>query len=203
MILFTIMLQEKKLRKNNYLCDFSKRMNDKDFKSTISDLETNEDGTLWVTTYGTGLALFHADSGVVDRYMADHSGTKEYPDLSIFNNLIRDPFNQDYLWMTSPRGLHRFNTMTGKFKYYSTDPSGSKDVEKNNPNQLEFLNEDEVWVSLNPGGIARVNIKTGHVSHLKNDPDDQKSLIANGVSFLLQDNAGAMWVATLDKGISV
>ena len=183
--------------------DFSKRMNDKDFKSTISDLETNEDGTLWVTTYGTGLALFHADSGIVDRYKAEHSGSKDDPELSILYNLIRDPFNKDYLWTTSPRGLHRFNTMTGKFKYFTTDSGGSKNVEKNNPNRLEFLNENEIWVSKNTGGIARVNIKTGDISYLKNNKEDQKSITADGVNDLLKDNAGAMWAGTSTKGISI
>ena len=118
-------------------------------------------------------------------------------------NLIRDPYNDDYLWMTSPRGLHRFNTMTGKFKYYSTDPNGSSETEKNNPLRLVFVNENKLWVSLNPGGIAQVNIKTGKVIHIKNDPNNQKSLTADGVNFLLKDNAGAIWVGTSTKGISV
>jgi len=183
--------------------DFSKSINDKDFTTWVSDFETNNDGTLWVTTMGTGLLMFHPDSGIVESYKADHSGSKESPELSFLRKMIKDPYNDDYLWMTSPRGLHRFNTMTGKFKYFSTDPGGSKDLKKNDPDELEFLNEDEIWVSLNIGGVARVNIKTGHVSHLRNDPDNQKSLTADGVSFLLKDNAGAIWVGTATKGISV
>ena len=183
--------------------DFSKTINDKDLKTWVNDFETNSDGTLWLTTGGNGLVVFHPDSGIIKNYKANNSGSKEKPDASFLRKMIKDPYNDDYLWMTSPRGLHRFNTMTGKFKYYSTDPGGSKDLEKNNPDELEFLNEDEIWVSLNLGGIARVNIKTGHVSHLKNNPDDQKSLTADGVSFLLKDNAGAIWVGTATKGISV
>jgi len=184
--------------------DFSKYINDKDFNNTwINDFETNKDGTLWVTTGGSGLVVFHPDSGIVESYKANHSGSKENPKLSFLRKLIRDPYNDDYLWMTSPRGLHRFNTMTGKFKYFSTDPGGSKEIEKNNPNELEFLTEDEIWVSLNSGGIARINTKTGQILQAKNDPDNQKSLTDDGVSFLLKDNAGAMWVGTATKGISV
>ena len=72
--------------------------------------------------------------------------------------------------------------MTGKFKYFSTDPGGSKEVEKNIPYRLEFLSENELWVSLNTGGIARIDIKTGYTSHKKNNPNDQKSLTDNEVS---------------------
>ena len=183
--------------------DFSKTLDNASLKTSISDFETNKDGTLWLAMAGTGLALFHPDSGVIERYRADHSGSKENPELSIFRNLIKDPLNQDYLWITSPRGVHRFNTMTGKFKYFSTDPGGSKEVEKNTPNRLEFLSENELWVSLNTGGVARIDIKTGYTSHIKNNPNDQKSLTDNEVSYLLKDNAGAMWVGTRTKGISV
>ncbi|MCS5599381.1 MAG: hypothetical protein NZ707_06455, partial [Rhodospirillales bacterium] len=35
--------------------DFSKSINDKDFITGVNDFETNKDGTLWVTTSGTGL----------------------------------------------------------------------------------------------------------------------------------------------------
>ena len=183
--------------------DFSKSINDKDFTTWVSDFETNKDGTLWVTMGGTGLAMFHPDSGIIEVYKANHSSSKENPESSFLRKLIRDPHNDDYLWMTSPRGLHRFNTMTGKFKYFTTDQSGSKEIENNNPNHLEFLNENEIWVSKNTGGIARVNIKTGDVSYIKNNKDDQKSLTADGVNDLLKDNAGAMWVGTNTKGISI
>jgi ligand-binding sensor domain-containing protein len=183
--------------------NLSKTLDNKELKTIINNFETNEDGTLWLAMGGTGLALFHPDSGIVERYIAEHSGSKDNPELSIIYNLIRDPFNKDYLWMTSPRGLHRFNTMTGKFKYFTTDYSGSKNVENNNPNRLEFLNENEIWVSKNTGGLARVNIKTGDISYLKNNKEDQKSITADGVSDLLKDNAGAMWVGTGTKGISI
>ena len=183
--------------------DFSKTINDKDLKTWVNDFETNSDGTLWLTTGGNGLVVFHPDSGIIKNYKAKNSGSKEKPDESFLRNLIRDPYNDDYLWMTSPRGLHRFNTMTGKFKYYSTDPNGSSETEKNNPLRLVFVNENKLWVSLNPGGIAQVNIKTGKVIHIKNDPNNQKSLTADGVNFLLKDNAGAIWVGTSTKGISV
>ena len=183
--------------------DFSKSINDKDFITGVNDFETNKDGTLWVTTSGTGLVMFHPDSGIVESYKANYSNSKESPELSFLRSLIKDPYNDDYLWMTSPRGLHRFNIMTGKFKYFTTDTSGSKEIENNNPNRLEFLNENEIWVSKNTGGIARVNIKTGDVFYIKNNKDDQKSLTADGVNYLLKDNAGAMWVGTSTKGISI
>jgi len=183
--------------------DFSKSINDKDLTMRVNDFETNKDGTLWVTTSGTGLAMFHPDSGIVESYKANYSNSKESPELSFLRNLIKDPYNDDYLWMTSPRGLHRFNIMTGKFKYFTTDTSGSKEIENNNPNHLEFLNENEIWVSKNTGGIAQVNIKTGDVSYIKNNKDDQKSLTADGVNHLLKDSAGAMWVGTSTKGISI
>ena len=181
----------------------SKELNGSDLRSFPSDFVLNNDETIWISTYHSGLVLFHPDSGVVQRYAAKNSGTKENPKISCFFSLTKDPYNDDYLWLSSPRGVHRFNSMTGKFKHYYIDPNGSKEPGKNQAGKLAFLNKEHLWMVYGEGGVVILNINNGTIKHIKNDPENQKSLTSNAITFLMKDNSGAMWVGTGSKGIGV
>ena len=173
-----------------------KNSNGSDFKWNPVDIEINSDGTIWMSNR-SGMVLFDFDKGVVDRYKTKYSRG--------LSTIIKDPYNENYLWSLGnddTPGLCRFNRSTGMFKYYDIDPDKS-DKFVFNPNGLEFMNEDEIWLWAGGQGILRFNHETGTAQRLVQDRDDGNALRDNRISFLYRDKAGAMWVSTSTMGISI
>ena len=173
-----------------------KEIDVKTIRSNIRDIEINQDGTVWLST-GKGISLFDVDKGILDRY-----NTKFARGLG---SIIADPYNENYLWCLGNDdnpGLCRFNRSTGMFKYYDIDPDKSDEFVFN-PNGLEFMNENEIWLWAGGQGILRFNHETGSAHRLVQDRDDGNALRDNRISFLYRDKAGAMWVSTSTMGISI
>ncbi|MBL50512.1 MAG: hypothetical protein CMG57_00980 [Candidatus Marinimicrobia bacterium] len=177
--------------------DVKKIQNDKNLKSSVHDFEVNEDGTIWISN-NKGMALFDVDRGVLDRYKTKY----EFGLL----DMVQDPYAKNYLWCIGnndgPSGICRFNKATGMFKYFDIDPDKSDDFSFN-PQGLEFMNSDEIWLSNNGQGILRFNHKTGSASRLTMDRKLSNALRDNRIRYLYQDKAGAMWVSTSTMGISI
>ena len=173
-----------------------KEINRSNYKWNARDFEVNEDGTIWMSNQ-SGMVHYSLEDGVIDRYK-----TKYKNGLGI---IISDPYDDNYLWSLGnddKPGLCRFNRSTGMFKYYDIDPDKSDDFVFE-PNGLEFMNEDEIWLRSNNGGLLRFNHQSGSVSRLKQDRDNGNALRDNRINFLYRDRAGAMWVSTSTMGISI
>ena len=145
----------------------------------------------------SGIVLFDFDKGVIGRYK-----TKYARGLS---TIIKDPYNDNYLWSLGnddAPGLCRFNRSTGMFKYYDLDPDKTDNFVFE-PNGLEFMNENEIWLRSSNRGILRFNPQTGKATRLVMDRANGNALRDNRINFLYRDKAGAMWVSTSTMGISI
>ena len=173
-----------------------KERSESDFKWNPIDIEINSDGTMWMSNR-SGIVLFDFDKGVIGRYK-----TKYARGLS---TIIKDPYNDNYLWSLGnddAPGLCRFNRSTGMFKYYDLDPDKTDNFVFE-PNGLEFMNENEIWLRSSNRGILRFNPQTGKATRLVMDRANGNALRDNRINFLYRDKAGAMWVSTSTMGISI
>src|SRR5690606_36925676 len=71
-------------------------------------LHESADGTLWVGTYGGGIARFDRASGRFRRYTTDDG----LPSNSVYG-ILEDASRR--LWISTNRGLARFDPATGHF----------------------------------------------------------------------------------------
>ena len=100
----------------NYKITREKNYYNDRLKWNASDLEVNEDGTIWIANK-TGMVLFDPDKGVIERFKTKYKNG--------LIQMIEDPFKNNYIWClgsgfenSTQQGLARFNRSTGMFKYY-------------------------------------------------------------------------------------
>lgn len=184
-----------KTNKENQL-NKSKQHDDSRLRSQVRDLEINDNGTIWVSNR-TGMVLFDIDRGVIERFKTKYKyGLGE---------IIPDPYDENYLWCLGEDevpGLCRFNVSTGMFKYYNINPDKTDEFIFN-PNDLAFMNKNEIWLSSNNQGILRFNYRTGTAIRLVKEAGNSNALRDNRIYFLYLDRSGAMWVSTATMGISI
>lgn len=184
---------ENKLKKN---LNRDKVYSTKEFKWNPVDIEINQDGTMWMSNR-SGMVLFDFEEGIIDRYKTKYKRG--------LGKIIKDPYNENYLWSLGnddTPGLCRFNRSTGMFKYYDLDPDKTDNFVFE-PNGLEFMSENEIWLSSSNRGVLRFNPQTGSATRLIQDRNNGNALRDNRINFLYRDKAGAMWVSTSTMGISI
>lgn len=87
--------------------DNSNSLNDND----IYDLHQDGKGKLWIATNGGGLNSFNPATGMFNHYTTRHG---------LADNNVRNILEDDngFLWLSTIRGISRFNPVTEEFKNY-------------------------------------------------------------------------------------
>jgi signal transduction histidine kinase/ligand-binding sensor domain-containing protein len=139
----------------------------------INSLYVDDDGIVWVGTWGGGLSRYDTTTGQIKTYtMADG-----LPSMGI-QYILKDTENND-LWMSTFDGISRFDIDTGLFVNYTmenglhsqlfTDGSGLKTSDGlfifGGSNGITFFRPSEVSKSSPPPRMYFTDLKIDDVSH--------------------------------------
>jgi two-component system sensor histidine kinase ChiS len=187
-------------RYNGY--DFVIYRHNPDDKTTISDnfvwsIFEDQDGMIWIGTFGKGLDKFDPASGIFTHNEHDAATSN-----SLSNNDVRCILEDKYriLWIgTHGGGLNKFDRKTNGFVHYTTDHN------KLSNNNVTSIFEDRsgvLWIGTYGGGLNRFDRNTGEFIHYKNIPKNNQSLSGNKVMSIFEDRTGTLWVGTEENGLN-
>jgi ligand-binding sensor domain-containing protein/signal transduction histidine kinase/CheY-like chemotaxis protein len=127
------------------------------FNSHIQCMHEDENGTLWVGTYGDGVYYLNEQKNSKGR-MEYHPGNNNGLPNNYVNNLFED--KEKNFWFCTERGLSFFNPITKKIKNYTVE-DGLPD------NQIFRIMEDDsgkFWIST-AKGLSRFDPKTNEFNN--------------------------------------
>ncbi len=161
--------------------------------NTVWDFIEHPKGTFWVAT-NNGLNRLYLKKNKTSHKIIDARFEYIFHD-STNNNIFRIiKARGDFLWLTAPFGLYRFEISTNKFTFYDLTPNthifdrylGS--ASPTNPNHL--------WIS-SGSGLFRFNTQTKEVKLFSDyEQDDKKRIINNRIVSVLEDKDSVLWVGT-------
>lgn len=162
------------------------------FTGHIQSIREEQDGTLWVSTYGSGIYYQNSTSGKKG-HISYRTGTSN----SILNDYVNGVFidNRNNKWFCTEGGLSRLDGRTNQIKNYTTE-TGLPD------NQIFRMQEDEagkLWIST-AKGLARFDpaINTFSNYHTVNGlPTEQFNYNSS-----FRDNDGSMYFGTVKGMVS-
>ncbi len=145
----------------------------------VRDCDIDEDGGLWVPTFGGGISYF--DGATWTTYT---TGNSELPDDEVFVARVRP---DGHVWIGTRNGLVDYST--AGFTVYTTDNSILSD---NDIRNIELGNDGEVVICTRFGGVYAIGNDgqwTSYSTENTNLPSDEtwESLV---------DDAGNLWIAT-------
>lgn len=123
------------------------------FDSQIQGMHEDDEGTLWVASYGGGVYYYNEKTNKKGRIL--YAAGKPDGLLENYINSLYQSKNKD-IWLSTEHGLSRYTPSTGKFTNYRME-NGLPD------NQVFRVLEDNggnLWVSTSRG-LARLDPKTG------------------------------------------
>ncbi len=123
------------------------------FTMQIQTMHEDDDGTLWIGSYGNGIYYANARSGQKGKYnyVANDSNSLV---SNYVNNIYED--GTGLLWVSTEAGLCRLNRKTGKFKRYTENGLTDKQVFRVLQDQQGLL-----WISTSKG-LINLDPQSGH-----------------------------------------
>lgn len=119
----------------------------------IRDFEEDQDGCMWIGTYGAGVLKYHPQSGKFDIY---NPKTTSYPLEHILSMLLDHEGN---LWIgTGGDGLFKLNVRSNKITAYTTRNGLSNGV----IHKIIEGTNGYIWLSTNRG-LCKLNPKSGNI----------------------------------------
>jgi PAS domain S-box-containing protein len=167
--------------------------------NSIYSLFQDNQGSIWVGTFGDGINLINPESDKFIHYMVI-PGVKN----SLCNNSV-NAFSEenDYLWIGTGGGLDRYNKRDDTFKHYVHDPLNKKSIGSDAVWAICKDKRGNLWVGTWGGGLNRFDYKTETFEHYYNDPKDTNSIGSNNMFSIFEDNRENLWIGTMGGGLNM
>ena len=159
----------------------------------------DQEGTLWVGTFGGGLDRFDRETEGFIHYRNDPGDPQ-----SLSNNQIWSLYGDRVgaLWIgTFGGGVNRLDPQV-KFAHYQSDPDDPSSLSENVVWSFHQDQAGVLWIGTNGGGLNRLEPERApgasmpQFVHYRNVPTDTQSLSDDVVWSIHQDRGGVLWVGT-------
>jgi len=171
----------------------------------VLSIYQDDDGLLWLGTYGGGLNILDIPSGKIERYLHDEADPR-----SISHDIVLT-FYEDRsknIWIgTYGGGLNKAIKPTGDQKRYAfvnyqhnllTEHSISN-------NSVGCIFEDKfgvLWVGTYGGALNKFDTKSKKFTLFRHNPQNENSLSRGGVGTMFEAKDGILWVGTSGGGLN-
>ncbi|MGE5438185.1 MAG: two-component regulator propeller domain-containing protein [Syntrophothermus sp.] len=175
--------------------------------NSITSIEEDNNGNLWIGTWGKGLFIFNKVSGSIKHYTSNLNDNTSLSNNRIHKILID---NDNIAWIaTLGGGLNRAININNinKITFEFIKKNGNDGISDNRIISIFEDNNNNLWVGTYLGGLnfLSANNKKNPVDKLKfkvyKHIQGNNSLSNNSVMAILQDHNNYLWVGTFGGGL--
>ncbi len=161
--------------------------------NNAGNLFADNDGSIWIGSWGGGLDRFDPKTGVFTHHRHDPEDSR-----SIGEDRIQCVFvcGHGDIWAgTRSAGLNRLDRETGRFKRFSHDPDNPDSISNNRVWSIAGDNSGRLWVGTDDG-LNRFDHDTETFTRFHHSPNDPKTLSHDRVRKVTVGFSGTLWVGT-------
>ncbi|MBU3003372.1 ligand-binding sensor domain-containing protein, partial [Paraglaciecola arctica] len=158
----------------------------------------DQQGILWVGTWGGGLNRFNSTTKQFAHYKHDKNNPNSLSDDKIY---VITEDRQNHLWIgTDSSGLNRFNPVNEQFEHYRHDSANPNSL---SDNAVSAITEDQqgiLWIGTWKG-LNRFDPNTKQFTHYRHQAANSNSLSSDSVRVITESQQGTLWIGTW-KGLN-
>lgn len=167
------------------------------WRTAYQKVIADDNGSLWMTTYGSGLLRFDLKS---ERFEQFRSVSNDLNSISsnVVWDIEKDPSGA--LWIGTEEGLDLFWPQSESFTHYDFNPDNPDDAEALSSATVYDIHRDRsgvYWLATYGGGINQFNLMRQGFTHYHHKPDDTNTISNDNVTAILEDTRGYLWVGTV------
>jgi ligand-binding sensor domain-containing protein/sensor histidine kinase YesM len=164
--------------------------------SVITNLHVDNDGNLWLGTFGTGVFKYTPRSNKFSHYVVDPDNPGSFKN-SIWS-FAEDGSGNIWFSMYNS-GIGKFDTTTKQIT--TINLASNSQIKHFNTASMAPGKNGEIWIATTGAGLIRFDPKTNKIRNYLNNPDDLNSLSSNMLRSIVIDRSGKLWLATGNTGI--
>ncbi len=167
----------------------------------VMAISQDNDGYIWIGTFGGGIDKLDIQSETFTHYYHDPANHKSLPDNDILSLYVD---RSGILWIGSHlgKGVTNLQKNIAKFNLINKD-SGEKPIL--NDDVVWSVYEDSknnLWVGMYRGGLNFINSKTNRTIAYQFNEENNNSISDNHIRSIKEDNFNNLWVGTYSGGLN-
>ena len=172
----------------------------------ITDIFADQNGEMWVATYGGGLNRFHRSNGTLNKssYFSHFRHNPAQPkSLSSDRILTISQSTDGFFWIgTEDGGLNRFDSTNGEFEHYRHDQSDSDSLSSDAIFSILEGPHGDLWIGTWGGSLNRWRAKDRHNGIVRFEHyGKQQGLLSTMIYDIVADKQGQLWFSS-NRGLT-
>lgn len=156
----------------------------------------DDSGVAWFGSPGEGLTRFDPESGLSTRFLSNPDNPNSLASNQVWETYI-DSTNT--LWIGTNAGLDKFDSATGIFIHYKTDPLNPEtSLRSNLITEISEGPGGNFWIGTSRG-LDLFDRNHGTFTHIT-DLSEPEGATSSSVNAILEDRDGFLWVGTSGEG---
>lgn len=167
----------------------------------ITNIIEDENGDLWITTWGGGVNRYERKKDRFIRYMHKEHNANSLSDD--FVNCVKED-GAGNLWIgTQSGGLNMLNPKTNRFIRYLFDKNNLNSLNDNYVENILIDSRQRIWIGTFRGGLNLFNKRTQTFTRFVHNDKDTTSLGYNSIRNIFEDNGHRLWIGTWGGGLDL
>ncbi len=164
----------------------------------ITSLEEDNDGNIWIGTYGGGVDILLKNTNQIINLVYNHTNPYSLSSNEVLS-IYRD--HSGIMWVGS-NGLDKYNSKKEKFTLYNFDPYSSEGLVYRH---IHSIYEDEygvLWVGSKSDGILLLDRVRKVSDKITMNENQTGGISSNKIRVIRENPEGTIWIGTDDNGLN-
>ena len=166
--------------------------------NVVMDLIEDNNGLLWIATYGGGLNRFDPSTGLFTNFIHHPQKSNSLSNNNLWELSLSE---NNQLWIGSRNWIDLFDIKSHKNTRLSPKSTPPLDIANNNIWSILHDSRGRTWVGTLGGGVYLYDRDNKLISNLKFIKNAENTLSNDLVRTMLEDTQGNIWVGT-DDGLN-
>lgn len=160
----------------------------------VRGISKDQEGNLWLASYGGGLWRVSAENGESRQFRQDPARPQSLSDEALLDVMVD---SSGLIWVgTESTGISRLNPQSLRFGHHGHHPLNENSLPHPVIWSLE-QGEDETLLVGTEDGLGRIDLTSNEVSRFGPRPEDREEGLWNHFIYNLhKDEAGTIWIGT-------
>jgi signal transduction histidine kinase/ligand-binding sensor domain-containing protein len=169
--------------------------------NTVQDIAEDNEGNLWIATWGGGLNKFEWQKERFTRF-STHKSDPFSVSNEYINKLLFD--SEGNLWIgTEGGGLNLYDKKTNRFIKYFHNDTNPASLSNNWVKDIVEDRQHNLWISTHNGGVNLFDRKRKTFRHFRHDNNNPHLLASDNNWELFVDSRDRLWVGTRGQGLDL
>jgi len=166
----------------------------------IKDLIEDNNGDLWIATWGGGLNRYNRQKDEFTHFKHDQLNANSISG-NFLGSLLKD--SEDKIWISTESGIDVFDPKKEQFIHYKNKKNDKNSLSDDAIMGMIEDSQHNIWIGTTNGGLNLFDRKKNVFSRFQHNDKDIASISSNNIWTIFEDSKHNIWIGTYGGGLNL